>query len=209
MLMRFLLTLLACALLTACGTRRALYPFTETVLTEGTTLTARTPSGLITISAGKGTSRTYGGDGWIAEKQLIARPVRWYGSLGLYDPAASATPYGRVLAEEGKLFFETETEALRYFYVGSTFMQPVFTRDGLVVGYRISLIPGGEPVRSIQLWQVYIKSHKPRNLRGAQDGIISIRGGTIPETAPPYPAPIGHARTLGEKEYIPPRVKNR
>jgi len=50
---------------------------------------------------------------------------------------------------------------------------------------------GKEPVRAVEVWQIYIKGRKPTALPGARDEAISLSGGTIPQTAAPYPAKVG------------------
>src|SRR6267142_6060410 len=100
----FLVTLL----FVSCARRPVLLPSTEFVLTPGMTISAMTPNGKISVTAGKETQRTFRGEGWTETRYLIPRTERWYGSLGLYDPAPSFFPSGRLLADEGRLFFETE-----------------------------------------------------------------------------------------------------
>jgi len=169
---------------------------------------AITPNGTITITAGDGTERSFSGDGWSKNRRLIARTARWYGSLGLYDPADSFSPYGRLLVDEGRLFFETESEALRYLYVGGSYSKPMFTNRGLVVGYHIEAISGGEPAREVEVWQIYIKGKRPQSLRGADDAAIRVEGGVIPDSASPNPAPVGYEMNLGAHEYVPGEAAN-
>jgi hypothetical protein len=180
-----------------------LLPHTEVVLKPGMSVTATNPNGTVTIKSDGKASRIFSGENWEKKSSLIPRRTRWYGSLGLYDPASSNSPYGRLLVDEGLLFFETESEALRYLYVGSTHYKPVFTNSGLVVGYRVEKIPGGEATRSVKLWQIYINGRKPTKMKGADDTSITLKGGTIPDTASPNEAPIGYEGTLGTQEYQP------
>ena len=195
----FLLIMMAAG----CAPKHDLLPYTEYVLTRGMKISANTPNGHIEILAGEGTERTFSGDGWEKRRSLIPRTTRWYGSLGLYDPADSSSPYGRLLVDEGRLFFESESEALRYLYVGSDYSKPVFNRRGLVVGFHIEPVGSGEPVRSVEVWQIYIKGRRPQTMRGADDEAIRVEGGEIPESASPYPAEVGYEKTLGEREYVP------
>ena len=200
---------LVVALITVgCSGNRELLPNTETVLAKGMKIEAVTPNGAVAITAGDGTQRTFSGAGWSKKERLIARDVRWYGSLGLYDPGASLTQHGRLLVDEGKQFFDSESDALRYLYTMSHYCKPVFNRTGLVVGYQVENIAGGEPVRSVEVWQIYIKGSKPHSLRGSNDSEISVFGGDTPETASPNPAPIGYERTLGDQEYVPEQPKS-
>lgn len=187
----------------ASGTRGKLLPNTEVVLTPGMTITATNPNGTVSVHADAEATRTFSGTGWRKRTRLIPRTTRWYGSLGLYDPAGSCTPYGRLLVDEGRLFFQSESEALRYLNVAGSYMKPVFTSDGLVVGFHVEPIRGGEPTRSIDVWQIYINGRKPTAMRGANDTAISISGGATPETASPNPAPIGYELELSNEEYKP------
>jgi len=178
------------------------------VLSDGMTIAADTPNGKISILGGKGTKRVFSGDGWTKTRYLIPRTTRWYGSLGLYDPADSWSAHGRLLVDEGRLFFDTESEALRYLYEGSGYFKPVFNRRGLVVGFHVEDIPGGEPTRSVQVWQIYVKGQMPDSFRGGDDQAIAVTGGNIPHEAAPHPAPIGYEKTLGDHEYVPEKRKS-
>jgi hypothetical protein len=193
-------------IVSGCAGHRALLPSTEFVLTEGMKITATTPNGTVVITAGEGTERTFSGEGWSKKRHLIPRSTRWYGSLGLYDPADSSTPHGRVLVDEGRQFFATESEALRYLDAISAYFKPVFSSTGLVVGYKVVPFAGGEPTRSVEVWQIYINGKKPHSLRGADDSAIRVSGGETPETSSPNPAPIGHPRKIGDREYVPKKA---
>jgi hypothetical protein len=197
--------ILFCLLSASCTAQQNLPATTEFVLSEGMVITATNPNGTITISGGSGTERTFSGDGWSKRRNLIPRDTRWNGSLGLYDPAGSDSPYGRLLVDEGRLFFKSESEALRYLYGGSDYSKPVFNNRGLVVGYHVEIIPGGEPTRSVEVWQIYINGQRPKSMRGADDTAVTIKGGTISDTAIPHPATIGLGISLGDKEYSPER----
>ena len=181
----------------------ALLSHTEVVLSPGMSVTATNPNGTITIEADGEASRIFSGAGWKKHSDLIPRTTRWYGSLGLYDPAFSRSPHGRMLVDEGRLFFSSEADALRYLYVGSTHKKPVFNNRGLVVGFHVEVIPGGEPTRSVQIWQIYIDGKRPTSLKGADDSAIKVSGGTIPDAASPTPATIGYEMVLGKEEYQP------
>lgn len=180
-----------------------LLPHTEVVLSPGMAVTATNANGTITIEADGAASRIFSGTGWKKRSDLIARTTRWYGSLGLYDPASSSSPHGRMLVDEGRLFFGSESEALRYLYVGSTHDRPVFNNRGLVVGFHVESIPGGEPTRSVKLWQIYINGKRPTALKGADDSAIKVSGGAISDSATPTPATVGYEMVLGKEEYRP------
>jgi hypothetical protein len=194
-------------LLAGCQADQKMPLDTEFVLSQGMVITATNPNGTITISAGRGTQRTFSGDGWKKERNLIPRDTRWNGSFGLYDPAESSTMYGRLLVEEGRLFFQDESEALRYLFSESGASKPVFNNQGLVVGYNVESIPGGESTRSVEIWQIYLKGKRPIALRGATDSALTIKGGIIPDFAEPHAVAVGSEISLGDIEYHPEKPK--
>jgi len=122
----------------------------------------------------------------------------------LYDPADSNSLGDRLLLDEGRQFFQSESEALRYIQFLSGYYGPItFNNSGLVVAYKVIPIANEKPTRSLEIWQFYINDAKPESLRGAVDKNIEISGGTIPDSAVPAQAPIGSERTLADKEYNP------
>jgi hypothetical protein len=180
------------------------FPYTENVLTDGMTITARTPSGKISIKGGKGCLREYAGENWSKKSNLIPRNMRWYGSLGLYDPADSDTMNGRLIVDEGRQFFASESEALRYFQrLSGYYGRLTYNNSGLLIAYKIVDVGGGEPTRSLTIWQIYINGKKPSSLRGAIDNTIEITGGLIPDTATLFQAKVGYERAIADKEYDP------
>ena len=189
--MKYVLIWATLFLLSSCGLLiHELPSTTEYVLSDGMTITATTPNGKVSITGCRGTKRIFAGDGWTKTRYLIPRDERWYGSLGLYDAAGSFTPYGRLLVDEGRLFFESKSAAERHLH--ADYCDPVYNDDGLAVGFRISEIPGGEPTRTVEIWQIYINGKKPTSLKGANNKAITVIGGVIPDTATPYPAVVGH-----------------
>ena len=196
-------------MLAGCSQKNELLVYTEVVLKPGMTVTATNPHGTVIIKAGEGTTRIFSGENWEKKRNLIPRRERWYGSLGLYDPAASSSPYGRLLVDEGRLYFPSVSEALRYLYPGSDGFKPVYTNSGLVFGYDVETFGERmEPTRSIQLWQIYVNGKRPTSMPGADDSAINVSGGGIPETSTPYPAPVGYVKTLGKEEYRPGRINS-
>ena len=187
-----------CLLSGSCGTPGiGLQPWTEHVLTDGMVITAETPEGPLRIAGQKGTQRVYSGDGWSKTRHLDPRDVRWHGSLGLYDAAPGFSPHGRLLLEEGRLFFDSTRDAVNY--LRRRHVAPVYNNRGLSIGLKVVERPreqGKEPVRTVEVWQIYIKGKKPVSLPGANDDAISVSGGTIPDSASPYPAKIGAEMSL-------------
>ncbi len=167
--------------------------YSEVVLKPGMKLTARTPNGMLTILAGNGTRRTYLGDGWKKSFLLVPRRQRWYGSLGLYDPAESFSPDGRVLVDEGRQHFSTQREAegwlegrRREASVGKDRL--TYTNDGLVLRYIMDTVPGSSKLETanIFLWQVYVDGRRPHGLPGADDSAIRIEGGAVADSSTPH-----------------------
>jgi hypothetical protein len=188
-----------------CSSDRRLKPHTEVVMSLGMQIKCEHPNGSLVVTAGDGTLRTYEGDGWRTSIRLIARDQRWDGSLGLYDPASSSGPDGRVLAQEGRLHFQSIDESLHWLAVGSAHDKPVYRNDGLVVCYSVAdpKVAGREPNRCVEVWQIYVEGKRPTSIPGADDNAIKLSGGAIADTSKPYPAPVGLAMRLGKEPYDP------
>ncbi len=179
-------------------------PYTEYVLTDGMTITAKMPQETIVIKGGKGTRRFFRGESWSTTATLTPRPTRWYGSLGLYDPADSYTQDGRLMVDEGRQFFSNENQALHYICYLKSLLNTslIYNNKGLVIVYEITFLKKGGVVRDIAIWQAYINGKKPTSLEGANDSAIHVSGGTIPETAAPHPVEEGEPRQIcTEKEF--------
>lgn len=205
---KFLITTIALflvAILTGCSTKNELLPYTEVVLKPGMTVTATNPNGTVTIKAEEGTTRIYSIKNWKKKINLIPRKKRWYGSLGLYDPASSYSQHNRLVVDEGRLHFANISEALKYLYVGSLLYKPVYTNNGLVFGYMVDT--GAHNSGGIYIWQIYINGKKPTSIEGADDSAITVTGGDIPDVSTPHSAPVGYVKTLGKEEYRPEKTK--
>jgi hypothetical protein len=188
----------------SCGLLQSNPDANEMVLSEKMKISALTPLGRITIEAGKGFARQYSGVDWSKSSRLIPRTTRWYGSFGAYDPAGSSTRGDRLLVDEGRQFFSSESEALRYMNtLGGYYGSLTYNNSGLVIAYHVVEIPNEKPTRTIQVWQFYINGKRPSTLRGAVDENIEISGGTIPDKVTPMQAPIGYERALSDREYTP------
>ena len=115
----------------------------ELVLYEGARLTARTPSGVVSVLAGSGIARKYEWNGCSLDSHMVPRTSRWYGSLGIYDPApGDGSPFStfrrckgvsRMVVEEGQLHFADMEAAQAWIrrYAGA--FPTVWSGDGLVV----------------------------------------------------------------------------
>lgn len=186
----------------SCQRTAPLPPDTEAVLSDGMKIAVITPSGKLEIEGKAGALRAYSGEDWSRTATLIPRKDRWAGSHGLYDPASSATLGDRLLIEEGRQYFSSESEAQRYMqrlkgYYGTL----TYNSSGLVVAYKIIDIENEKPTRSLEVWQFYINGKRPTALRGAVDRNIEVSGGTIPDQSTPAPVPEGYERELADSEY--------
>lgn len=156
----------------------------ELVLQEGVRLSATTPSGTVSVTAGQGFGRTYEWNGCSLEASMMARSTRWYGALGIYDPAGSG-PVGllfgrifgcngisRTVVQEAQVHFATRGGAERW--INRQLKLPfeaVWTNDGLLLQWGVS--PGRQQLNA-DLWQVCIAGLKPTQLRGARDELIQV-----------------------------------
>jgi len=134
--------------------RGTMFPYTEAVLNPGATITVGHPNGSVQIHANDFASRIISGDSWEKELELIPRDSRWNGSLGLYDPASSKSPDGRLIFEEGRQFFSSEPEAMRFLESRNAKKKTIYSSSGLTVEYEVVQVPGGV-VRSVAVWQLY------------------------------------------------------
>ena len=131
---------------------KKMLPFTENVLANGITITAYTPTEKLVIEGKKGTRRAFKGKGWSTTANLTPRPTRWYGSLGLYDPADSYTQDGRLMVDEGRQFFSNEDEVLHYIcHFKSLFNTVIYNNSGLIIAYDITSLKNGGAVRDIYM----------------------------------------------------------
>jgi len=163
-------------------------PNSELVLREGSRLEVTSSEGNIAIVAGKGLARQYQWEGCALDSNMQARPRRWFGSLGAYDPAGrfgkadflkhpSCKGVSRTVVQEGQIHFpdmETAEEWIRY---RPKSWKTVWTNDGLVVSWIISpaqsegVAIGGF---SLDLKLVCIKGQRPRTPSGSSDRAVKL-----------------------------------
>ena len=147
----------------------------EVVMTTGMSIEASNESGTIRVTAGDGTFRTYSWDDGEKTAQLIKRPSRWYGSMGLYHPGGGQRVH--LVVEEGQQHFFSEREVLEWLQWMNSRLHWVYTSDGLVVGWykedarkkgfnRVAII--------VDVWQVYINGKKPVALPGASNEAVRV-----------------------------------
>jgi hypothetical protein len=148
----------------------------EIVMTPGMKITATTPTGTITVSAGAGLHRSYTWEGKTRSVKMIPREERWYGSLGIYFPGEGEhwkehNGITRAVTEEGQQHFKTEAEALKWLEGQKKWLPLVYRSDGLVVGWR--KYPARKQL-TVDVWQIYIDGKKPAKLPGSQDDKIKV-----------------------------------
>jgi hypothetical protein len=154
----------------------------ETVMLPGMIITAKNKSGTITISYVDPIRRNYKWDSGSRTVKMIVRKERFqhYGTigkgiLGLYEPAAvyffSWKP--RLVVQEAEKYFQSEEEVRSFLRSGSAIMDPVFTEDGLVVGF--SKIDGRGNQINVDVWQIFIKGEKAKNFFSEKNKAISVQ----------------------------------
>jgi hypothetical protein len=147
----------------------------------GARLTVETVSGTLAVIAGKGLRRRYEWDGCALDAHPTARSERWYGALGIYDPAPGlAYLFGgckgisRPVIEEGQQHFASRTDAEAWLtrYANMFPRGTVWTGDGLVIGWGL----GPERAQlNVELWQMCIRGARPTDLPDARDPAIRLR----------------------------------
>lgn len=175
-------------------------PPPELVMTPGSEITARTPSGVITIRAGQtvrgsGTTtfktewgpvtlpnpdtyqRTYRWAGCQGTVGLTPRTERWHGSLGISFPGTGfhwreCGGVARAVVEEGQQHFDTIDQAMEWIEKQRSAMPHVYRNDGLVVGWG-TVIPDRKEL-NVEVWQLLIGGSKPTTLPGATDAAITM-----------------------------------
>lgn len=189
-----------------------LYGSTELVMYEGVTIEASKGSSSVKVIAGKGLDRTYKWSDCELESDMIARKKRWYGSLGIYDPAPSFFPFlslgscqgiNRTVVEEGQIHFDNlqfahkwiERQLLRN-------IETVWTNDGLFVSWHI--VPGRAQL-NVDLYLICINGKRPIHLDGAIDSSIIVSqnksGQSIQECVPVGQDVIDQTRTQLEEDW--------
>ena len=163
----------AFALLPTCA-----YAVTELVMREGVTIEARKDNTSVKVTSGKGFDRTYEWDRCKLKSNMGARKQRWYGSLGIGDPAySSGFSFGgcagisRTVVQEGQIHFDDMQFALKWIERRPTSYKTVWTNDGLLVSWNI--VPGRHQL-NVDVWLMCVNGKRPKQLVGAIDSAISI-----------------------------------
>jgi hypothetical protein len=146
----------------------------ELVMTNGMVIIAETPTGTITITAGRGLKRTYIWEGASRSATLWARSKRWYGSLGAYYPGPGEhwrnhNGITRGVLEEGQQHFDSEQQAMEW--LRTRYSPAVYRDDSLVVSF-------GKVIERRQLnvdvWQILIRGVKPERLERSNNNKIKV-----------------------------------
>ncbi len=153
-------------------------PEPELVLQEGARLTAKTSSGNVSIVAGRGFDRKYEWDGCSLSANMGARKSRWFGSMGIYDPAGSFGRLGsgcngisRTVVQERQIHFEDRSAAEEWMARYRKTAPTVWSDDGLLVQW--DLVPGREQI-NVDLWQICIAGRRPSELSGATNQALEL-----------------------------------
>lgn len=149
--------------------------YSETVLNNGMVITASTPAGKITVSAGPGLLRTVSWDGQTRFVVSKPRTERYFGSKGIYfdgHPAGWKTYKGLsgIHYEEGVREFENADDASIWMQIRR--LRYVFTNTGLVIGWKRNT---SENKLQVEVWQFNIGGSKPSIMQGAKDFLIQTR----------------------------------
>jgi len=151
----------------------------EIVMTPGSSISVKTDSGSLTVTAGRGLKRCYTWEAATRCVEMEPRDERWYGSYGLYFPGpgdhwAEHNGITRGVTEEGQQNFKSKPEALKWLHEFRN-VALVYRNDGLAMGWG-KVLPRRQ--LNVEVWQILIDGKKPDALPGAQDGLITVRDGT-------------------------------
>jgi len=153
----------------------------ELVLATQTRLLATTAIGTVSVVAGDALERSVDWQGCTLRAHPSARSSRWFGSLGLYDPAPGGAlsfmapraceGISRPVVEEAQLHLPDVAAAEEWLKRYSQSRSTVWTHDGLVLQWT------RDPSRaqlSVDLWQICIRGRYPSQLAGAADDAIKL-----------------------------------
>ncbi len=143
---------------------------TEAVMAPGSSVTAETATGTITITAGKGLLRSYTWDGAKRSVEMRAREGKWKGSLGTEDPSwKEHNGISRGMLHESNLRFTTAAAAMKWITEKAKELPIVYRNDGLLIGFGKNL---SRKTINVEVWQIYINGKKPTKLASSQDSKI-------------------------------------
>lgn len=157
----------------------------ELVMHEGTVIEASNDNSAIKISAGKGHDRVYEYDRCVLKSRgMMARYERWFGSLGIYDPAGQSTlfyaPTGckglsRTVVQEGQIHFDNMQFAnawiRRQEMATRRSGETVWSNNGLLVSW--NAVPDRRQL-NVDVWLICINGRRPEKLDGAMDRAVRV-----------------------------------
>lgn len=181
----------------------------ELVMYEGTVIEARKGDASIKVTAGKGFDRTYEWGRCKLNSNMIARKERWFGSLGIYDPALSfgfsfggCSGITRTVVDEGQIHFDDLQFARTWIEHYSKSFNTVWTNTGLLFSWNIS--PDRKQL-NVNVWMVCINGRRPTHLAGATDAALEVlpnpKGESLHECAQVGKNVIDQTRSQFEDEW--------
>lgn len=158
----------------------AAFGATELAMHEGVTIKAQKDGASITVRSGKGFDRTYEWDSCTLKSNMGARTQRWFGSMGIYDPAPSfgfsfaprsCAGISRTVVQEGQIHFDDRRFAYEWIRRQPSSYKTVWTNDGLLVSW--TTVPGRTQL-NVDVWLMCINGRRPTQLDGATDSAITV-----------------------------------
>ena len=152
----------------------------EIVMSANMQITADTPVGTITITAGQGFNRCYTWEGATGCIELGPQEAPWLGLAAEGNPFLWRTHNGinRIVVIEGQQHFSSVDEFKKWtgFFRRGYFKRVdeplVYRDDGLLVGWSKVL---ARCLLDVDVRQIYIDGRKPDKLPGSQNDKISVR----------------------------------
>lgn len=156
----------------------------ELVMHKGSSIVASMGGDTVKIVAGDGFDRSYEFDGCTLNSKMHARSGRWFGGLGIYDPAGPSffrrecKGISRTVVEEAQIHFDDIRFANDWIRrqkktVGKS-GKVAWTNDGLLVAWNVS--PNRAQL-NVDVWRMCFTGQRPRELPGAVDGAIKVLPG--------------------------------
>lgn len=145
---------------------------------EDVTIEAHADNSSVKIISSKGFDRIYEWDDCKLKSNMGARRQRWYGSMGIYDPAPSfgfsfggCSGISRTVVQEGQIHFDDFQFAYKWIQRHPKSDKTVWTNDGLLVSWNI--VPGRMQL-NVDVWLICIDGKRPKQLDGATDSAVKV-----------------------------------
>jgi hypothetical protein len=156
----------------------------ELVMHDGASIEANKDGSLIKVVAGRGFDRSYELDGCKLKSNMSARHERWFGSLGIYDPAGSlgfsffssreCKGISRTVVQEGQIHFDdmhfADEWIRRQQRAAGKDGKVVWTTSGLLVAWRA--VPGRAQM-SVDVWLMCFRGQPFHRRDGATDNAVA------------------------------------